>query len=142
MPRSVTPLRLPVLQRVIQPYDHGCGIAAVATLAGLSYGRVSIDIFGDAEGDETSLDDLRRALIGYGFAVPRRMVPFWEGLYSQLKTHALLALDPDRFGTWHAAVWDGNRRRILNPLRVANKKPVVVGYLAVRLGEGAPSRVL
>ena len=25
------------------------------------------------------------------------MIPFWEGLYGQLKTHVLLALDPDRF---------------------------------------------
>lgn len=50
--------------------EDAVAVAAVATLAGLSCGRESIDIFGGAEGDETSLDDLRRTLIGYGFAVP------------------------------------------------------------------------
>ena len=124
------------IRRVFQQHDDGCGIACVAMLAGLSYDEVCLAIFGDHQGDATSLDDLRWALMGYGFRVPRRMTPFWEGLHKQLKQHALLALDPGPEAMWHWAVWDATGRRILDPLRWPPKKPTVVGHIAVELAAG------
>ena len=48
-----------------------------------------------------------------------------------MKRPALLALHPDRFGNWHAAVWDAGRQSILDPCRESIKNPIVVGCLPV-----------
>ena len=122
------------LRRVIPQHEHGCGIACVAMLAGVSYATACFDIFGDGEGDATSLSDLCWALRDYGLRVARHATPFWAGSYTQLRQPALLIMNPDRFDTWHAAVWDAEHRRILDPLPRPAKRPVVVGYVEVAHG--------
>ena len=119
------------IRRVLQRHDDGCGIACVAMLAGVSYQEVCLKIFGDYQGDATSLDDLREALTSYGFRLPRRMTPFWEVCHTQVDQHALLALDPGPDGMWHWAVWDAHHRRILDPLKRPPRRPTVVGHITV-----------
>lgn len=131
MRRNPDAARLWPLRRVFQQHDDGCGIACLAMLAGLSYQQACLAIFDDGQGDATSLDDLRWALMAHGFRVPKRMTPFWEGWYTRLDQHALLAVNPAPDGMWHWAVWDADSRRILDPLRWPARKPVIVGYLPV-----------
>ncbi len=97
-----------------------------------SYREACLEIFGDYQGDATSLEDLRWALMAYGFRVPKRMTPFWERQHTQLKQHALLALDPGPDGMWHWAVWDAEQRRILDPLKRPPRRPTIVGHLVVQ----------
>ena len=59
------------IQRVFQKHEDGCGIACVAMLAGVSYEEACLAIFDDYQGDATSQDDLRWALMGFGFSVPK-----------------------------------------------------------------------
>ena len=122
------------IKRVIQKHDDGCGIACLAMLAGVSYGEACDTIFGDSQGDSTSLEDLRWALKYYGLSTPERMTPFWEADYTQLRQHALLALDPAPNGQWHWAVWDALRKRIVDPLKRPSKHPIVVGHIVVEQG--------
>ncbi len=119
------------IKRVIQRHDDGCGIACVAMLANVSYRDACATIFGDQQGDATSLDDLRWAFRYYGLSTPERMIPFWECDYTQLRQHAVLALDPAPNGQWHWAVWDALRRRIVDPLKRPANQPVVIGLLPV-----------
>ena len=130
------------IRRVFQKHDDGCGIACVAMLAGVSYDAACLTIFGDYQGDATSLDDLRWALMSYGFRVPRRMIPFWEHQHTQLKQHALLALDPGPDGMWHWAVWDATHRRILDPLKRPPRRPTVVGHVVVEQRAGKLARTI
>jgi hypothetical protein len=103
---------------VFQEHDDGCGIACVAMLAGISYGEACRTIFDDAEGDAASFEDLRWALMAHGLRVPKRMTPFWEGWYTQLRQPALLAINPMANGMWHWAVWEGANRFNGQELRV------------------------
>lgn len=52
MPGAPLPPPLPSrawpMRRVIQQHEHGCGIACVAMLAGVSYATACFDIFGCA----------------------------------------------------------------------------------------------
>jgi hypothetical protein len=122
------------IRRVFQVHDDGCGIACVAMLAGISYRDACLEIFGDYQGDATSLEDLRWALMACGFRVPKRMTPFWERQHTQLKQHALLALNPGPDGMWHWAVWDAAQHRILDPLKRPLRRPTIVGHLVVEQG--------
>ena len=121
------------LRRVLQRHDHGCGIACIAMLAQVSYDEARAAIFGDTPCESTSLDDLRWALRYFGFRLPWRMTPFWEVCHTGLKQDALLALDPAPNGMWHWAVWDAEKRRILDPLKRPSSKPVVVGHIVVEV---------
>ncbi len=117
------------IKRVVQKHDDGCGMACVAMLAGVSYWVACETIFGSHQSDATSLADVRCALMDFGVQTPEHMTPFWDADYTQLRNHALLALDPRPNGQWHWAVWDAMRRRIVDPLKTPSKQPVVVGFL-------------
>jgi len=104
------------MKAVVQLEPTGCGIAAVAALAGVKYGQAKrmanrLGIFADDPKLWSETDHVRRLLKEYGFRLARTDAPFisWEALPDL----ALLAVKwhKDRGRTfWHWVVfWRGPR---------------------------------
>ena len=105
------------MRLIKQKDESGCGIAAVAMLAGVSYEVAKDLIFPDRTTRKrsfvTDTGVLRDALRGLGVPVADGCIRVKDK--AQLKQDALLKVNRQKSGGFHWCVWDSKRRRILDP---------------------------
>ena len=99
------------MRRVYQSGKEGCGIACVAMLAGTTYAAAKQRV-PHWEDRGTYTDELRKELEYYEIQTePRKPI---RGLnYQSFRFNAVLR--GKLGGEWHWAVWDADRRKLLDP---------------------------
>ena len=113
----------------------GCGIACVAMLAGITYSTVRRLMFPDPKTREfyTSTNDVRVALKQLGFDVANRLVPIRRNQLPPITENAIIKMNlKPNTGAWHWAVWDAERRRLLDPRRPPYRRRRYVSHLIVK----------
>ncbi len=100
---------------------HGCGIACVAMLAGVSYdeAKTAFPPDPDREAQGTSAKDVMEALARFGIRA-EALKPSAREAYLSFESDAVLRgeiKEPGENNDWHWVVWDGERRKILDPYR-------------------------
>lgn len=104
------------LRRVRQVDHHGCGIAAVAAICGVTYGRAKYEFFPntrDIKDDNemcVSPSQMRRVIRQLGFSVA-------VGCHRQHKRPAVVTFSwyPEPWTAIHAVVWDPFKQTYIDP---------------------------
>jgi hypothetical protein len=120
------------VRRVPQLDKTGCGVACVASVAGVSYAKARRLMFGSSPGSYTDTGDLRSALRKHGVKVGPRLIPLRTRSYFDLAHHAILKVNVKRSsGYWHWVVWDAVRRRLIDPRQPPYKRLRAVSFLKI-----------
>ena len=118
VPNLTSPERRAKLRLIKQKDATGCGIAAVAMVAGVSYEAAKDAVYPNRSARRrtfaTDTVHLRDALRSLGIPVADRCIRVTKGT-SQLPQTALLKTNRKPNGVFHWVVWDGKRKRILDP---------------------------
>lgn len=106
------------LMRIAQDDDHGCGIAAVATVCGVTYERARFEFFPQRQefDDDESLhvggDGMVRVVERLGFSAE------WSRTYKSARCPTILFFEWQPRRSWsgrHAVVWDPFAKAYIDP---------------------------
>jgi ABC-type bacteriocin/lantibiotic exporter with double-glycine peptidase domain len=119
------------MRRIQQKRWIDCGVACVAMLAGTQY-RVALKaIFQGERATKTSATQLRKALCDLNIPLASRAVRTrsMESL-KMVRANALIKTKVQGDG-WHWMVWDGTRKKHIDPFRKPYKHPRIHSYYVV-----------
>jgi ABC-type bacteriocin/lantibiotic exporter with double-glycine peptidase domain len=114
------------VRRIQQRRTIDCGIACVAMLANKSYPVARDAIFQGKKVTRTSAAQLRKALCDFGITLASRSVYVRTRSIESLNSiqgDALIKTNVISCGNWHWMVWDGGRKKHIDPLRKPYKRP-------------------
>ena len=117
--------------------DTGCGLAALAMIAQVTYQEAKATVFPTATPRKltfyTRPYQLRKALRSLGIFVASRTIRIREGRKEvmRLNTSALLQVNRQRDNKFHWTVWDHKQGTILDPLPEPYKRLRIFGALFI-----------
>ncbi|MGE0093766.1 MAG: cysteine peptidase family C39 domain-containing protein [Alphaproteobacteria bacterium] len=106
------------MRQIWQLDENGCGIACIAMLAGIGYRQAKRELYaGTSRRTSTFTDtrDLRRVLKRFGFKTSGHLRSLRGRQLIDLRSDAILKVNPRPDGSWHWVIWDATRKRILDP---------------------------
>jgi hypothetical protein len=105
------------MRRVFQSGGEGCGIACVAMLAETTYAAAKVRV-PDWEARGTYSHELRKELRYRGIQT-EALKPIRRLNFESFRFNAVLR--GKLGGEWHWAVWDADRRKLLDPYKLEGK---------------------
>ena len=126
-------MREGVMETIEQKDENGCGIAAVAMLAGVSYDVARAVIHPSGRSKLTKTKDLHAALVKLGrMPLSERRIGFRSITHKDLDVDALIFVKMGKKGkgNGHWIIWD-NAARVLRDPDQTTKPFQIRGYLPV-----------
>lgn len=120
------------MRTIKQEDDNGCGVAAVAMLAGVTYGEARAIIYPTGRSRLTKTKDLHKALRKLGRKPQSdRRIAFGAKTLGELDGDAMVFVKMGKRGkgNGHWVVWDHAARKVRDPDKPKNYK--LIGYLPV-----------